>query len=159
MVLGGTLAEWATLAALVLGPGLVATLLWSPVLVAGRLRAFFRALPLTRSMILNYVIVAMALSAPWIIGLVLGLAELGADTNGVQAYGTPVLRAAGRLSILYLVGLPVGAGAVIPALGVDWDPHDYQATTWVLLAAAGAWYAAIFAVPSALFGLIVSMPT
>lgn len=157
MVLGGTLAEWATLLALVAGPGLVATVLWSPVLAAGRLRTLFRSLPLTRWTAANYVIVAMGLSIPWIVGLGWGLAELGSGT--ATPSGEPLVNLAVQLAGLYVVALPVAAGAGLPALDVDWDPAGYDSTTWVLLVVASAWYAAIYAVPTFLFGIVVSLPS
>lgn len=158
MVLGGTPTEWATLAALVLGPGLIATLVWSPVLVPGRLRALFRSLPLTGHTAVNYVVASLALSVPWLVGLAGGLAELGSQVDTGQATGEPVMDVAVQLSGLYLVALPVAAGAGLPHLGVDWDPHGYEPMTWVLLVGASGWYAAIFAVPAFLFALIASLP-
>lgn len=159
MVPGGSLAEWLTLLVLVAGPGAVATVLWSPVLAVGRLRALFEALPLTRWTAANYVLVSMALSVPWIVGLGWAFAEIGSGVGAGEPGGDPLLDVAVQLAGLYLVGLPVAAGAVLPHLGFDWDPADYDATTWVVLVAASAWYALVFALPTALFGLIVSLPT
>lgn len=157
--LGGTVAEWATLLALVLGPGLVATVLWSPVLASGRLRILFRSLPLTGSAAVSYIAVAMALSVPWVVGLGWALAEFGARVDNGPATGEPVLSAGVQLGLLYLVALPVAAGTGLPRLGIDWDPAGYDGTTWFVLVVASAWYAAIFALPTFLFGLIVSLPT
>lgn len=156
MVLGGTLTEWLTLLALVAGPGLVATIVWSPVLAVGRLRALFGQLPLTRSTAANYVAVALVLSVPWVVALGWGLAEVGSQV-GATASGDPLIGVALQLAGLYVVGLPVAAGAGLPGLGVDWDPADYGPWTWVALVAASAWYAAIFTVPAVVMGLVFSL--
>jgi hypothetical protein len=155
MVLRGSLTEWLTLLVLVAGPGAVATVLWSAVLAVGRLRALFDALPLTRWTAANYLLVSMVLSVPWVLGLGWAFARLGGGDPG----GGPLLDVAVQLTGLYLLALPVAAGAGLPHLGVDWDPAGYGATTWVILVAASAWYALVFALPTFLFALIVSLPT
>jgi hypothetical protein len=157
-LLGGTLTEWLTLLVLVLGPGLVATVLWSPVLASSRLRTLFRALPATTSTGVNYVLTALVLSAPWVVGLGWTFARVGARTGTDAVSGEPLMDVAGQLGLLYLVGLPVVAGAGLPWLGLDWDPTDYGVGTWLRLVVAGAWYAALFAVPAFAFGVIVSLP-
>lgn len=154
--LGGTPTEWATLLALVVGPGLVATLLWSPVLAADRVRALFRSLPLTRSTLVNYAAAGLALSVPWIVGLGWAFSAIGAQSDASRT-GEPLVDVAVQLSGLYVVALPVAAGAGLPAVGVDWDPAGYDSTTWVLLVAASAWYAAVYAVPAVAFGLVMSI--
>lgn len=159
MVLGSSLTEWVTLLVLVAGPGAVATVLWSPVLAVGRLRALFDALPITRWTAANYLLVSMALSVPWVLGLGWAFAEIGSGVGGGDPGGGPLLDVAVQLTGLYLVALPVAAGAGLPHLGVDWDPAGYGASTWVILVAATAWYALVFALPTFLFALIVSLPT
>lgn len=155
--LGGTPTEWATLLALVAGPGFVATLLWSPVLAAGRLRALFRSLPLTRSTPVNYLVVAMGLSVPWLVGLGWAMGQVGSAAGTPD--GEPLLGVATQLAGLYVVALPVAAGAGLPELGIDWDPAGYRPSTWLLLVLASAWYAAVFAVPAFVFGVVISLPT
>lgn len=157
MVLGGTLTEWATLGVLIAGPGLVATVLWSPVLAAARLRTLFQSLPVSGSLALNYVLTALALSVPWIVGFGWALSEIGAGLNEGTASGEPLVDVAIQLAGLYVVALPVAAGAGLPHLGIDWDRTGYESATWVLLVAASAWYAAIYTVPAVLFGFIVSL--
>lgn len=159
MVLGGSLTEWLTLFVLVAGPGAVATVLWSPVLAVGRLRALFDALPLTRWTAANYLLVSMALSVPWILGIGWAIGEIGSGVGAGEPGGEPLLDVAVQLTGLYLVAVPVAAGAGLPHLGVDWDPAGYDAITWVVLVAASAWYALVFALPTVLFALIVSLPT
>lgn len=156
MALGGTLSEWGTLAALVLGPGLAAAVLWTPVLAAGRLRALFRELPLTRRTPVNYAVAALALAVPWVLGFGWAFATIGGALESAQS-GDPLVDVAVQLSGLYVVALPVLAVAGLPALGVDWDPTGYGASTWVLLVAASAYYAAIFAIPAAAMGILFSL--
>ena len=156
MALGGTLTEWLTLAGLVLGPGLAAAALWTPVLAAGRLRALFRALPLTGVTPINYAAVALALSIPWVAAYGSALGTIGAAPDSART-GDPLVDAAVQLTGLYVVALPVLAVAGLPAIGVDWDPTGYGSSTWVLLVAASAYYAAIYAVPAVLVGLLFSL--
>ena len=158
MVLGGTAEEWLTLLGLVLGPGLVATVWWLPVLASSRLRALFAALPPSRSVAASYVLAGVGLSVPWLLGLGSALAALGGAADPEAVGGEPILAVAGRLGLLYTVGLPVVAGAGLPRLGVDWDPNGYPASTYAVLVLAAAWYAAVFAVPAFLFALVVSLP-
>ena len=156
MVPGGTLTEWLTLLALVAGPGVVATVLWSPVLAAGRLRALFRSLPLTGVTAVNYAVAALALSVPWVLGFGSALGTIGGAPEAARS-GEPLVDVAVQLSGLYVVALPVAAAAGLPHLGVDWDPAGYDSTTWVVLVAASAYYAAIYAVPALLLGLLFSL--
>ncbi len=156
MALGGTLSEWLTLALLALGPGLAAAVVWSPILAAGRLRALFRELPISGITPLNYLVAAMALSAPWVAGYGWALATVGGAPEAAQS-GEPFWDVAVQLTGLYVVALPVAAGAGLPSLGVDWDPAGYESTTWVLLVAASAYYAAIYAVPAVLAGVLFSL--
>lgn len=62
---GGTLAGWL---ALLVGPGLFAALCWSPLLLSGRIRRLFRALPPTGSVAASYLPAAVALSVPFVVG-------------------------------------------------------------------------------------------
>lgn len=156
MVLGGSLTEWLTLLVLVAGPGVVATVLWSPVLAAGRLRALFRSLPLTGVTAVNYAAAGLALSVPWVLGYGWALDAIGGTPEAART-GEPMMDVAVQLSGLYVVALPVAAGAGLPHLGVDWDPTGYESTTWVLLVAASAYYAAIYAVPAVLAGILFSL--
>jgi len=148
---------WVTLLGLLLGPGVAGTVLWSPVLASARLRSLFRALPLTGSMAGNYVLTSMALSLPWIAGVGWALVAFGAQATE-HATGEPLLLAAFWLSIAYILGGPLVAGLVLPRLGLDWDETGYGPGTWLLLVASSGWYAAIFAVPTVLFGVVVSIP-
>lgn len=154
--LGGSLTEWATLAVLLFGPGLVAALVWSPVLAAGRLRALFRSLPVTRSMVGNYLVASLALSGPWVVGFGWALAAVGSRPEAARS-GEPLVDVAVQLSGLYVVALPVASGAGLPHVGIDWDPANYEATTGVLLVVASGYYAAIYAVPAVLLGVVLSL--
>lgn len=158
MVLGGSPAEWLTLLALVVGPGLVATVLWLPVLASSRLRTLFRALPPSGSTVASYVLVGLGLSVPWLVGLGWALAAIGSRADPEVAGGEPLLGVAGQLGLLYVIELPVVAGAGLPRLDVDWDPNGYPASTFAVLGFAAAWYAAIFSVPTFLVAVIVSLP-
>lgn len=149
------LSGWATLLVLVLAPGVTATILWTPVLLSSRLRALFRSLPPTDRLPVNYVVVGLGLSVPWLVGIGYALQELGA---GRATTGAVFLNVASLLAIGYTVGLPVVGGLGLPRVDLDWDPNGYPASTWVILAVAGGWYAAVYTVPMFLFGIVISLP-
>lgn len=157
MALGGTLTEWLTLLVLVAGPGLVATVVWSPVLAVGRLRTLFRALPLTSNLLVNYVVTAMVLSVPWIVAFGWSLAEIGAQVGAGTETGKPLINVGFQLGVLYAAGLPLVAGYGLPRIGIDWDPNGYAPGTWLALVAASTWYAVIYVVPALFFGIIMSL--
>lgn len=154
--LGGSPNKWATLLVLLTAPGLVATLLWSPILLAGPLRMLFGSLPLTGSTLGNYVATGLVLSVPWVVGFGWAFGTIGARTEAART-GEPLVDVAVQLSVLYVVTLPVAAGAGLPYLGVDWDPAGYGVSTWLLLVAASVWYATIYAAPAVLSGLLMSI--
>lgn len=155
--LGSAVMAWATLLGLVLGPGLVATVVWSPVLMSSRLRSLFRSLPLTDSMAVNYVFTAIGLSVPWIVGFGWALAALDAQTTK-HPTGDPLLTAAGWLSTAYIIGIPLVAAIGLPWIGVDWDDYKYGKGTWLRLIGGALWYVTIFAVPTIVFGILISIP-
>lgn len=155
-VLGGDVTSWLILIALVAGPGLVATILWSPVLAAERLRSLFRELPISSSTLGNYVLIAMGLSLPWLVGSVRALSVIGSHPG--PSSGKPLLDVTIVLSTSYVVGLPLIAGIGLPRLGIDWDPAAYGPGTWLLLFVASAWYTTVFAVPLFVLVFIFALP-
>lgn len=150
-------AAWVWTLAFALAPGLVAAVVWSPVLASERLRALFRTLPPTGSLGITYPVVAVALSLPYL-GAFLGALAATADGSGA-AIANAVLGATALVSVVYIVGGPVVAAVGLPRLGVDWDSNGYDGVTWLLLVAASAWYAAIFAVPFFVFSIFAALPT
>lgn len=155
-VLGGTPREWLTTAAIFLGPGAVAALLWSPFLLAGRLRELFRRLPPTDSVLPTYLLLTVGASLPYVLGT---LWALVATTGGSgEATANAMLDVIVPVTLVYAVGIPVVAAEGLPRFGIDWDPADYDVVTWVLLAAGGLWYALLFAVPLFVLALIMAFP-
>jgi hypothetical protein len=142
--------------ALVVGPGVVAAVLWSPILLSGRLRSLFDRIPPRRSMGASYLLVAVGLSLPFVIGT--GTVLATASTEGA-ALSNALLNVAFGLTIAYAVGLPVVACVGLPRVGLDWDPTSYGFGTWLLLVVAALWYTAVFVVPLALFAFILALPT
>lgn len=142
--------------ALVLVPGLVVTILWSPVLLAGRFRALFRRLPPGRSTVGSYVLVAVTLSLPFVVGTGVALATTSPESAGLS---NALLNVAVLLAVAYSVALPIVAGVGLPRLGLDWDPTGYGAGTWLLLVLAALWYVAVFVLPLVLFALVLAIPT
>lgn len=146
---------WLTLLALVLGPALVATIFWSPMLASEQLRSLFRQLPLTTHLVVNYVLTSLVLSLPWLLGLGVVFQTIGSQRN---PQGEVFVSVAMLLGFCYVVGLPLLAGVVLPWLGIDWDSTGYSLGTWLLLGVSGLWYSAIFAVPMILMGIIIELP-
>ena len=150
------LTGWLTFLALVLGPGLVAALLWSPFLLSSRLRRLFRRLPPTGSVVASYVPVAVGASLPYVIGA--GWAIVASADGSGAAMANALLDVVVPLSVGYVAGVPAVAAAALPRLGVDWDPAGYGASTWLLLAAGGAWYALVLGGPLFVIALILAFP-
>lgn len=140
---------------LIILPGVLSTLLWSPILLSHRMRELFRRLPPTGSTVVSYIGVAIGLSLPYVIGV--GLAVAG-STESVDI-ANALLNVAFGVAILYLIGLPVGAVVGLPKAGVDWDQTGYGLSTWAVVLVATLWYVGIFLVPLLLFGFLLALPT
>ncbi|TKR24852.1 hypothetical protein DM868_13025 [Natronomonas salsuginis] len=141
---------------LLFGPGLFVTILWSPILLVRRFRALFARVPPTGSVGLAYVLVAVGLSVPFVLGTVAVLATTSVEGATLS---NALLNTAFLLTIAYLLAAPALAGVGLPRLGVDWDPTGYGLGTWLLLVGATVWYVAVFVLPLALFALVLALPT
>lgn len=150
---GGTLVGWL---ALLVGPGLVAALCWSPLLLSSRIRRLFRALPPTGSVAASYLLAAVALSAPFVVGSGYVIATVPAEGAALSNVLIDLLLA---LSVGYAVGLPALSALGLPRAGIDWDPNGYGPGTWALLLLGAVWYAALFAVPLFLVAVVFALPT
>lgn len=155
--LGGEIAGWFVVVALVFGPGVVAAVLWSPFLASGRLRSLFRDLPPRRSLVVSYLVVMLGASLPYVVGFGAALVRT-TDTTGATT-ANAILDVLVPVSVGYVLGVPVLAGLVLPRVGIDWDPTGYGPGTWAMLAVGGAWYAAVFAVPMFVLAVIMALPT
>lgn len=155
------LGGWLTMLALLLGPGVVAAVLWAPFLVAGRIRALFRALPPWNGVALPYALVTVGASLPYVVGTLAAI-TVGADgatgPGSGAAMANALLNVIVPLSVGYVVGVPVLGAVVLPHVGVDWDPTGYGPGTWLLLFGGGAWYAAVFAVPLFVVAVVLAFP-
>lgn len=147
---GESVVQWAAFAAMLLVPGLVVTVLWSPFLLSERVRALFDRLPPFESPYPNYVLFALAGSLPYVAGLL--WAFRAADTGSVVFTSTLVV------SVVYVVALPIGAVLGLPRAGVDWDPTGYGVATWGVLVAGAVWYALLFAAPLTVVSIVYSLP-
>lgn len=150
---GGTFVGWLSL---LVGPGLFAAVCWSPLLLSGRIRRLFRALPPAGSVAASYLLSAVALSVPFVVGS--GYVLATAPTEGA-ALSNALLDLVLALSIGYVVGLPALSAVGLPRIGVDWDPNEYGLGTWALLVLGALWYAALFAVPLFLVAVVFALPT
>lgn len=142
--------------ALVFTPGIVASILWSPFLLIGRFRSLFDRLPPARSMIASYLLVAVGLSLPFVIGTGFVFATMSMGGAGLS---NALLNVVFLLTIAYVIVLPLVAGVGLPRIGLDWDPADYGVGTWLLLVGAMVWYAAVFVIPLAFFAFVLALPT
>jgi hypothetical protein len=143
---------------LILGvvPGVAAAILWSPILLSSRIRSLFTRLPPGQSTIGSYLLVAIGLSVPFVIGT--GVVLMTTST-AAAALSNALLNLAFALTIVYVVSLPLAAGVGLPRLGRDWDPTDYGAGTWLLLVVATVWYTGVFSVPLAFAAVVFALPT
>ncbi|VTT85508.1 hypothetical protein DM2_390 [Halorubrum sp. DM2] len=150
-----SLVGWLWTAALFLFPGLVAAGLCAPFLAVKRVRALFRALPPAGRTLPSYVAVAVGLSIPYLAGVVLTVALVDSAGPGWSEGFLDTALFGGLL-----VGLVAPAVAVIglPRLGLDWDSTGYGPSTWLLLVAAGLWYAFVAAVPLVALAVGMALP-
>lgn len=147
---------WGFTLALIIGPGLAAALLWSPFLLSSRVRSLYRSLPPARSTVVTYLVVTVGLSLPYLVGTIWAITTSYKGSGAVMA--NALLDVLIPITALYVVGLPIAAVEGLPRLGIDWDRTGYDTSTWVLLIAGAAWYAAIFAVPLFLISLVLALP-
>jgi hypothetical protein len=142
--------------ALAFVPGLLAAVLWSPILLSDRIRSLFGGLPPARSTVASYLLAATALSIPFVAGT--GVVFAATSTEGA-ALSNRLLNLSFGVAIAYVILLPLAACVGLPRIGLDWDPTDYGLGTWLLLVGAALWYAAVFVVPLALFAFVLALPT
>lgn len=147
---------WGFVLGLLLGPGLVAALLWSPFLVSSRVRSLFRSLPPKGSTAVSYVLVSVGLSLPYVAGTLGALVVTEGGSGGEMA--NAILNMLIPVSSLYVLGLPVIAIQGLPRLGRDWDPNEYDTATWLLLIVGATWYSALFAVPLFVIAVVLAFP-
>ncbi|MFB6352569.1 MAG: hypothetical protein ABEJ92_00630 [Halobacteriales archaeon] len=150
------LVGWFNLLLVLLAPGAVAAVLWSPFLLAARLRALFRELPPTGHLLPTYAVVAVGAGLPYVLGTFWAVVATSGGTGGEMANG--LLDVVIPLSLGYAVGVPLLGAAGLPRFGVDWDPTGYGISTWVLLLAGGTWYALLFAVPLFVIAVVLAFP-
>ncbi|EMA59238.1 hypothetical protein [Halorubrum lipolyticum] len=160
MVLGlasaaGEATGWLVTVALFALPGVVAAALWAPFLIAARFRALFVALPPAGRLLTSYVGVALALSVPYLAGVLL---TVGLVDSAGAAWSNALVETALVGGALTTVVAPAVAVLALPRLGVDWDPTGYGASTWALLVAAGLWYAVVAAVPLFALAVVFGLP-
>lgn len=159
MVLRQSVAEravgWLAFAAALLVPGVVATALWSPFLLSDRIESLFAALPPFDTPAPSYVLFGTGASLPYVAGFLAVLATVDPDGAAVS---DALLSVGLTLSVLYVAGLPALCVFVLPEVGIDWDRTGYGWSTWALLIAGSAWYAALFAVPIAAASLVLALP-
>ncbi|WP_280588250.1 hypothetical protein [Halorubrum sp. Boch-26] len=151
----GSAVGWLWLLALFVLPGLVAAVCWTPFLLSARFRALFVALPPAGRLVPSYVGVALGLSVPYLVGVVLTVWLV--DSAG-PGWSEGFLDTALFGGVLVGFVAPAVAADGLPSLGVDWDPTGYGASTWALLVAAGLWYAVVAAVPLAALAIGMALP-
>lgn len=149
-VSGGDLGEWVLFSRNLLIPGVVAMVLWSPFLLSERIRQLFQRLPPTDSLLPTYVLVGIATSLPYVLGLVWALTRAES--------GKMIFTVAIGVTICYIVALPLVGVLGLPRSGIDWAPTGYGWQTWLLLVGGAVWYALLFTVPLTIFSLIFSLP-
>lgn len=154
-----TVSGWLAFGLSLLVPGVVASVCWLPFLLAKRLRSLFRSLPPTGSLVPSYALAGIGASLPFVVGalVILATVETG-GRGGATRLSKPLFTMALLLFGAYTVGLPVVGVLGLPRAGVDWDPTGYGASTWLVLAGGGAWYALLFAVPIALASIVAALP-
>lgn len=153
-LVGGAVG-WLWTLVLLAVPGLVAAVLWAPFLAAARFRSLVAALPPRGRIGPSYVGVALALSVPYLVGVVLTVALVDSAGPGWSSGFLTTALVGGAIVVL---GGPILAAVGLPRLGVDWDSTGYGVSTWALLVAAGAWYAVVAGVPLFALAVVLALP-
>jgi hypothetical protein len=141
---------------LLLVVGLAVTILWSPVLLVGRLRSLFRRLPPTGSTLGSYLLVAVGLSVPFHVGS--GIVFATTSTEGA-ALSNALLNVTLALAVSYVIVLPLVAGVGLPRIGIDWDSTGYGASTWATLVGSTLMYVTVFVLPLSFLAFVLALPT
>ncbi|KDS91556.1 hypothetical protein FK85_00655 [Halorubrum saccharovorum] len=136
-------------------PGVVAAALWTHFLIASRFRALFVALPPAGRLVSSYVGVALALSVPYLVGIVL---TVGLVDSAGPGWSEGFLDTALFGGVIVGFVAPAFAVLGLPRVGVDWDPTGYGPGTWGLLVTAGLWYALVAAVPLVALAIGMALP-
>lgn len=136
-------------------PGFVEAVLCLPLLLLTRVRELFRSLPPTDSVIISYLLAIVALSGPFIAGVV---AAFGLDVWQRPIYDV-LTQIASVVSLGYVVVLPVTAIVGLPQYGVDWDSTGYGIGTWVVLILGTLWYVIWFIIPIVFIAGLLALPT
>lgn len=154
--LGSQVGSILGLLAVVLLPGLIAAVLWSPFLLSSRIQSLFASLPPRESTLVTYTVAAVGASLPFWLGSLAAIVGTEGASGAVMA--NAILDVIVPLAVVYVVGFPTIAIVVLPRVGVDWDPTGYGTGTWALLLVGGGWYAAMFAVPLFLVAVVLALP-
>lgn len=133
--------------------GFVAVVLWSPLLLSGRVRSLFRHLPPANSLLISYLVVGGGLTLPFIAGTGVALVRMPQ-----AAVSIAILDVVVQTAFVYVIALPLLAGDILPKLGVDWDPSGYGETTWLLLVGSVVWYVVVVAVPLSGLAVLLAIP-
>ena len=107
-------------------------------------------------MLFSYIIAGISASLPFIIDFLIILAV--GDMYNAQ-FSNRLINTSMLFFMGYTIGLPFIGVILLPRIGVDWDPHNYSVSTWILLALGGAWYAILFTIPLAAFAFLLALPT
>jgi|AntRauTorcE11898_2_1112593.scaffolds.fasta_scaffold00019_33 hypothetical protein len=150
-----TATGWLLTLALFALPGVVAAVCWTPFLLSARFRALFVALPPAGRLVPSYVGVSLVLSVPYLVGVLLTVWLV--DSAG-PGWSEGFLDTALFGGVAVGVVAPAVAASGLPRLGVDWDPTGYGASTWLLLVAAGLWYAVVAAAPLVALAIGMALP-
>lgn len=134
--------------------GLLIALVWSPFLIAGRLRGLFDALPPT-DWRLSYVLWMPLPAMVWafFLGIVLPVSRVvRPPTEASLVYVTALdgMMVATAVSILLW---PILLLYVLPVRGFDWYPEERTPTTVALVVGGTVWYLLLLVVPMYVFAL------
>ncbi|ELZ57264.1 MULTISPECIES: hypothetical protein [Halorubrum] len=150
-----SIVGWLWTLLLFLFLGLVAAGLCVPFLAVERVRSLFRALPPAGRTLPSFVAVSVALSTPYLAGVVLTVALV--DSAG-PGWREGLLLTALFAGFAPIILAPAVAVIGLPRLGIDWDPTGYGPSTWAILLAGGLWYAFLAAVPLVALAVGMALP-
>lgn len=131
---------------------------WSPFLLARRIRELFAALP-PADWRVSYVVWMPLPAIVW--GFFGGLAfSLSSDVRPPSKASPLYLAGVDGIVVGTLISLPLWPILllyVLPNRGLDWDPEDYSPTTVVIVLAATVWYLAFLVGPTYVLSILAGL--
>lgn len=138
--------------------GWLIAILWSPFLLAGRLRNLFETLPPSDWRV-NYALWMPLPAAIWGFFFGFGL-SLSLDVRPPAKASPIYLAGLDGIGLATIISLPLWPALllyVIPDRGLDWNPNDYGPKTTLLVATSTLWYLVFLVGPGYVLSILAGL--